>query len=296
MNASSSTKLFLALSPLLLAASLTAAPTPTTISNIVAAPNAIAVGASSTVTVTLQDATGPISCGTGTIRYKVTHPDTTVTAWTDLGSSTPSANVFSRVFDTNAVSVAAGDVVTLESQFTPGGCPGGSFSGVGYGNSPTTQILIVASESPLCPNGQTTGVFVSIAGPGGLGNPPPGYVGTWSFTVNVRACADVFDVTAQGGANGWANLKSYLQSAGSVGTLVKNKNTIYQWNIGNMTAGSDATLTIYTGATLKNGAGECGKVKLLNGDWSAQSASFSGGPKTKSDYTQFTSTITTTCP
>ena len=47
---------------------------------------------------------------------------------------------------------------------------------------------------------------------------------------------------------------------------------------------------------LYNSPGECGKVKLLNGDWSALYATTSGGAKTKSDYTSYTATITVACP
>jgi hypothetical protein len=157
------------------------------------------------------------------------------------------------------------------------------------------DLLIVGGS---CPNGQTTGVFISIEGPGGVGNPPPGFTGSWTFTVRVQACENVYDVTAQGGANGWTdNPKTILgPSTGTVTPYVKNRNTVYFWNIGDMTQGQDEELTVQVTGTIKNSQGECGKVKLLNGNWSALYALIDGGDKTKSDYTDYTATITVTCP
>jgi len=74
--------------------------------------------------------------------------------------------------------------------------------------------------------------------------------------------------------------------------MPKNKNTVYLWTIGNLPAGKNATLTVDAIGSIKNSPSECGKAKLLNGDWSAMYAEAPGGIKAKSAYTAFTATIT----
>jgi hypothetical protein len=271
-----------------------APPVPTSLS-IQVAPSSIAPGDSATVTATVLPNSGTINCGKGQIQYNITHPDLTSTGYLQLENDLDLvANQFSAVFDSSLIPVASGDKVTFRAGYASsgGGC---NFEGWGPGQSPTADLLVLDGT---CPNGQTTGVFISIEGPGGVGNPPPGYSGSWTFTVRVQACEDVYNVTAQGGANGWTeNPKTILSaSTGSVLPSVKNKNTVYLWNIGNMLQGQDEELVVQVTGSIKNGAGECGKVKLLNGDWSALYALFDGGPKTKSGYTNYTSTITVTCP
>src|SRR4029079_15474196 len=94
--------------------------------------------------------------------------------------------------------------------------------------------------------------------------PAPGFTGSWSFTVKVQACEDVFDVTAQGGANGWAPVKSFVQSTGSVTQKTLNKNAVYLWSIGNMPLGDIETLRVTVGGSINKPAGESGTVKIIN--------------------------------
>jgi hypothetical protein len=271
----------------------------TTITGISIVPNAIPMGSAATATATVQDADGSITCGAGTIRYQIHDAlNTQIVGWTVLASHLPvSANQFSAVFDTTLIPlVAAGDKVTMDAQFDPGGGAGtpcgGSFNGVGLGQSPTSDLLIEALPTSFCPNNQTTGVFVSIDGPKGLGAPPLGYSGTWSFVVTVLACEDVYDVSAQGGSNGWTTSAFEPPSQGAVTPMPKNKNTVYLWTIGSLPAGKNATLTVDAIGSIKNSPSECGKAKLLNGDWSAMYAEAPGGIKAKSAYTAFTAAIT----
>ena len=143
-----------------------------------------------------------------------------------------------------------------------------------------------------------TGAFISIEQPGGLGQPAPGTTGTWNFVVKVQACEDLFGVTAQGGANGWSTFKSFTPSVATdtVAQSIKNKNVVALWTLGDMTQGSSHSLTVEVTGTIKNGPSECGKVKLLNGDWSATYATVANGPRNKSAYSQYVASILVTCP
>ncbi len=274
---------------------LAAAPVPTSLS-IAVNPTSITQIGSAVVTATVTPNTGTIDCGKGQIQYNILHIDTTSTGWLQLANNlSVVANQFSAIFDGTLIFVTPGDRVSFRAGYesTAGGC---NFQNDAIGQSPTADLLIDASAAAACPNGQITGVHIIIEGPNGVGAPPPGYAGTWSFDVKVQACEDVFDVTAQGGANGWAPVKFFTPASAAVQQFVKNKNTVYLWTIGNLTQGQTATLTVNVGATIKNSPNECGKVKLLNGDWSAMYATVAGGARTKSDYTNYTSTITVSCP
>ena len=278
---------------------MAAQPVPTSVS-ITANPNTIAPGGSTTVTATLTPDTGTVNCGKGQIQYNIfditVSPAVSLTGgWVQLANNIDVAsNTFSAVFDSSVIAVAPGQKVSFRAGFAPsGGC---DYSSIGPGQSPTTDLLIIPPDS-ACPNGQTTGVHVSIVGPNGVGNPPPGYSGNWTFIVRVQACEDLTNVTAQGGANGWTdNPKTILLPyIGSVAPYVKNRNTVYLWTIGDMTEGQAADLMVQVSGSIKNTRGECGKVKLLNGDWSAMYTDVSG-LRSKSDYTSYTASIEVTCP
>jgi hypothetical protein len=115
--------------------------------------------------------------------------------------------------------------------------------------------------------------------------------------VYVLACEDVQNVSAQGGANGWAAFGGTSATTGSVTLYTKNRNTVMNWAIGNMAIGTEQVLTVTVNGAIKNSSGECGKVKYLNGDWSAMYKSLSTlWVMTKSAYTDNNSTITVTCP
>jgi hypothetical protein len=265
-------------------------PTPTTM-QIQVLPSSIPVGGTATVTATATPNTGTINCGKGHIQY-----DINSTGWLNLANNLPVAlNQFSAVFDTSVITVVAGDLVRFRAGYesTGSGC---EFENQAIGQSPTTTLLISGANG-VCPNDQTTGVYIAIAGPDGNGAPAPGTHVAASFDVLVTACEDVFDLTAQGGANGWAPVKSTIP--GSPTIVVRNankKNEVYLWTIGAMLQGDVAKATVYVEGDIKNSLGECGKIKKLNGDWSALYATTSGGPKTKSDYTVHVAEIEVTCP
>jgi hypothetical protein len=261
---------------------------PTPVLTIAVTPTFIAPGGVATVTATLNAL--DVNCGKGQLQYNINN-----TTWLSLDNNLDVvASQFSAAFDSNVIPVIPGDKVAFRAGYASSGL-GCAFDGQAPGNSPTVQLDIVAAPN-VCPNGQTTGVYLSIGNATGNGTPAPGTSGTWSFDVIALACGDVYGVTAQGGANGWAPLKSYYTATGTVDSSVKNKNTVYLWTIGDIAMGETRTLTITVGATLKNGAGECGKEKTLNGDWSAMFAEAPGGVRTKSAYTDYKSTITVTCP
>jgi len=274
---------------IVLASAHFAAASPTPMLSISVNPTSILTTETATVTATILPNTGLVNCGKGQIQYELNHSG----LWTQLANNlVPVANQFSAPFDATAFAVIAGDVVTFRAGYESSG-QGCDAAGTAIGQSPTVDLLITGA--PPCPEG-IVGAYITIGNAAGNGTPAPGYTGEWSFDVNVTACQDIYDVTAQGGANGWAGVKNFNTTVGSVTQSVKNKNTVYLWNIGDMLMGETKTLTITVGATIKNGPSECGRVKLLNGAWSSMYAVVDGGAKTKSDYTTYTSTITVTCP
>jgi hypothetical protein len=275
-----------------------AAPVPTTMT-IGVSPVSITPLDTATVTATVTPNTGTITCGKGQIQYMITHVDLTTTTWLQLANNidvtalTP--NQFSAVFDPAVIPVSPGEKVTFRADYVSsgGGC---DFATADFGHSPTVDLLIGALPLATCPNGQVTGAFISIEQPGGLGQPAPGTTGTWTFVVKVQACENLFGVTAQGGANGWSTIKNFTASTGSVAQSVKNKNIVALWTIGDMTQGAVQTLNVDITGTIKNSPSECGKVKLLNGDWSATYANVANGPRNKSAYSQYVASILVTCP
>jgi hypothetical protein len=86
-----------------------------------------------------------------------------------------------------------------------------------------------------------------------------------------------------------------------VKTTTVNKNTILLWTIGTLPPSGTALLTVYVSGQIKNSPSECGKVKTLNGSWSALFATTPGGTLTKSQYNtdvdpNDVATLTVTCP
>lgn len=198
------------------------------------------------------------------------------------------------------IPVTNGEVVTFRAKYDPGAngggagpCADGLYTGLGYGQSPTTDLLIDTTAGGICPNNQTTGVFIAIEQPSGIGSVAPGTGGTWLFNVTVTACENVFDVTAQGGDNGWAPATTCLPDTGTCKIRkTNNNNKVWFWTIGSMTQGQKATLTLNpTTAGIPNSPSQCGQIKLLNGAWSALYAETEGGPLAKSAYTTYTATV-----
>lgn len=281
-------------------------------------PMHMAPDGSATVTATLSGVSG-IGCGIVTIQYQIYQDSSktlpAVVNWTDLDSGHPTNSVFTATFDGTAITVTAGEVVSFRASFDPnlgigtpptsGKCDPSAYNTLAAANSPTADLLIdEESSGATCPNDQTTGVFVAIEQPDGVGMPPPGYTGAWSFYVTVTACEHVYNVSAQGGDNGWGTTKSCTPqaNAGLGSTCEKrkanNKSNVWIWQGGNlddMDEGEKVSAQIVTTGTIKNRSSECGKIKVLNGDWSALYAVTDGGPKMKSDYTDTEATIEVTC-
>ena len=284
---------------LLLPAALFAGPIPKigTTMSIGVAPSSISPGDSATVTATVTPNTGTINCGKGHIKYKIVDAlNVSVVGWTELVNNLDvTANQFSASFNTNVIPVVAGEKVTFGAAYVSSG-PGFTLDGQDFGHSPTADLMITGA-SGSCPNNQITGVYISVEGPNGNGAPAPGYSGSWTFDVKVKACQNLDFVSAQGGANGWASSQSFTAPEGTiVNASAKNKNTVYLWTIGAMTQYQTKTLPITVNGAIKNSAGECGKEKLLNGDWSALYSTDGGLTKTKSPYSTYTASITVTCP
>jgi hypothetical protein len=274
-----------------------AVPQPNTALTVDTSSPTVTLGGSIDVTITVFDTDVTphplVTCGNGGIQYNIDN-----TTWVDLANGSISgAGTFTATFDTTAFpALVVGDTIAFRGKYTAPGS-GCSFKPVGPGQSPTTSVTVVAPSVTTCPAGQTTGVYISIEGPNGVGNPKPGYSGSWTFEVHVLACEDVQSVSAQGGANGWAAFSGASPSEGSVTLYTKNRNTVMYWAIGDMPKGDEEVLIVTVTGSIKNSSGECGKVKYLNGDWSALYKSVStGGVITKSAYTTNNSAITVTCP
>jgi hypothetical protein len=183
-------------------------------------PTSIAPGESAAVTATILPNTGAISCGTGKIEYNINN-----TGWENLADGlTPSSNQFSATFNTATKTVVAGDTVSFRAGYASNG-NGCNFDNEPIGLSPTEDLRIVNPSATACPDNQSTGVRVTIEGPNGNGMPAPGYTGSWSFIVKVRACESLDFASAQGGANGWASfdLGNTVASTGTIQPSYKNR-------------------------------------------------------------------------
>ena len=263
-----------------------------------------------------------VSCGLMTIKYDILSAasgGSVLVNNKELTSGTPTNGVFSTTlygsfFDGSSADrpeLQPGWVVRLVAGFTPGDtpCQGGAFPVPITGFSPTTDLLIVAGTASPCGSEQTTGVKVGINNPNGIGQPVPGTSSAWAFDVTITACEHVYNVTAQGGDNGWGFIKEcQLQEdatdADCSPRKPNNRNTVWLWTvgtnfgnsvIGELLAGQQVAVRIRTEGTIKNSSSECGAIKKLNGNWSALYATTPGGPKTKSDYSSYQAMIQVTC-
>lgn len=283
-------------------------------------PTTVLLNVDATVTATLKPDSGTISCGKGQIQYRaVRNADNNASTgltgapgyeldlsggWQQLANNLPVAsNVFSATFNTLPITLQApyswmvGDKVQFRAGYTSSGnnC---DYEVKAIGDSPTVDLLIGGSVAAACPNDQTTGVHVTITDAGGNGTPAPGYSGEWTFQVNVQACEDVTNVSAQGGANGWAGFIKAVpdDENADVAISTKKSNTVLNWTIGDLDEGEVATLAVTVAGAIKDKISECGKVKLLNGAWSALFSNDGGTTVQKSAYTDYVSTVTVTCP
>jgi hypothetical protein len=92
------------------------------------------------------------------------------------------------------------------------------------------------------------------------------------------ACQQVGAVTAQGGTVAWATTLERAIYGEIVTRHANRKNTVLQWNIGNMNAGTVATATFEVSGTIGTGDA-CGSTIPLTGEWSISAATGTGTAK-----------------
>ena len=264
-------------------------PTPTSML-ITVDPTEIAPTGVALVTASIIPIAGEINCGQGQIQYDIVG-DTDINGlpigYLQLeGGLAVTANTFGASFDASAIKkdvlgvptdLASGDQIQLRAGFSPSGgnC---SFASQGPGQSPTTTLTIAeACVSPLSITAD------QAFGPGLV---PAGYEGDWTFRIRVTACADVTDVTAQGGTSGWTDytLTTFFPTVGSAAIRKQNrKTTTLLWTIGDMTAGDSATLLVTVHGKVRPGTSS-GTELFLSGPWSSTFTDLLGVTQ-KSTYT-----------
>ena len=257
---------------------IAAAPTPTTMS-ISVNPTQILPTGSATVTGAVVTTVGstPVTCGQGQLQYDIVG-DTDINGnpigyIQFLGPTALSATGdFSAIFDASVITkdvlgvptpLAAGDQIQLRAGYAPSGGQCG-FEAQGPGQSPTTTLTIIAAPclTPL----SITADFAT-----GVGLPPAGYEGDWSYRIVVTACEAVTKVTAQGGTSGWTDFTAtgFVPDTGTAAVRKQNnKSTIILWTIGDMAANQTATMYITVHGKVKPGT-KSGTELFLSGPWSA---------------------------
>ncbi|HWR53225.1 MAG TPA: hypothetical protein VN428_19115 [Bryobacteraceae bacterium] len=141
----------------------------------------------------------------------------------------------------------------------------------GYRGSDTAVLDLAigpAEQQVGCTGGQTTGLQISVRRTSGEGTIAVSsrYTGSWTFTVEVTACEDLFSVFAQGGANGWSTVTSWAPSVGHADPWKdQRKNTVLRWYIGDMVQGATATMNVAMDGTIKS----CPNTLNISGPWSA---------------------------
>jgi hypothetical protein len=148
--------------------------------------------------------------------------------------------------------------------------------------SPATDLVILSPVVSCTPGATIAADFAS-----GDGTPAPAIplAGPWVFRITVTACGALANVTAQGGANGWAPVTGKLADTGTVGVRKDTKkNQILLWTIGNMTDGQVAHLDVQVNGPIPLSTPDC-QIRYLSGPWSAISSTDGGATSTKSDYT-----------
>lgn len=153
-----------------------------------------------------------------------------------------------------------------------------------YDNAPT-----LCEDLTVIPDEECSGATITIDRADGPGEPTaPGGPYDWKFVVTVHACEDLYGVSAQGGTNGWAQLKdrsksSLFPSYGDADIRKQNRKTdVILWMLGDMTAGQTETLEVQLRGSIKN-TPDCQEL-FLSGAWSAL-FSTDGFLFEKSDYT-----------
>ncbi|MDX1523594.1 MAG: hypothetical protein R3264_18345 [Anaerolineae bacterium] len=165
-----------------------AQPIPTGPMTISVNPTQITPDQSADVTATLTGVIN-INCGTTTIQYRI-YDDagkTTIRVdWTPLNSGTPVNSVYTTTFDGTAIPVSVGELVSFRAAFNTAGCPGGMYQGTNFGNSPTADLLIIASDDPF-PDGTITYTQ------GFYGSSPMGEA-TVSMLIDEATCNEINDI------------------------------------------------------------------------------------------------------
>jgi hypothetical protein len=203
----------------------------------------------------------------------------------DIVSNTPDSNgKLSTLFDTTGL----GGSIGFRTKYV------GDAQGFKDNASPCEDLAV---NDVAC-----TGANIAATLASGPGEPAPGTSACWVFRITVSSCQDETNVTAQGGSNGWTSKiglngsKILSTSAGSAAVRNNNqRNDVILWNIGNMSAGSHATMDVQVcGTTAKFACPSDPVTEFLTGSWSTTFTP-AGGVPTKSDYTGRVS-IDVTCP
>jgi hypothetical protein len=146
---------------------------------------------------------------------------------------------------------------------------GAKYEGGNNYNNAAKVCENLAVEKQTC-----SGATIVVERVEGDGAPDSGSTKTWKIDVTVHACEYLYDVSAQGGANGWAPLKdrslASLDPDTGVAAIRKanNKNDVVLWTIGNMAAGTTAKLTMTLEGSVPRSAPDC-QQRFLTGPWSA---------------------------
>lgn len=153
-------------------------------------------------------------------------------------------------------------------------------SSVVSGNPSPGADLVILPPVSACTPGATIAATLAA----GDGTPGTGNTGPWTFRITVTACGPLTNVTAQGGANGWAPVSGAFPDYGTVADRKVNKNnTIKLWTIGTMTSGQVANLDVVVEGPIPHSAPDC-QVRYLSGPWSAMFSTDGGITSTKSVY------------
>lgn len=204
----------------------------------------------------------------------------TLAGFVDISSGLPDANGQRSInFDTAGL---GGSIIGFHTHYVT---DGGSHV-PGTGNSPCLDLVI---EEVEC----TSPISITATAASGNGTPMPGENINLAYIITVTACEGATGVFAQGGNNGWSNFVNAYESIGDWGFHKKSK--AIRWSIGDMYAPQEESIEVMVNATIKDKQSECGKVKNLNGPWSATYSIDGGATFQKSDYTGQVS-VTVTCP
>src|SRR3972149_9233579 len=207
----------------------------------------------------------------------------TLADYVQLASSTPDSNgEISHMFDTTGL---GGSTIGFRSHYSATG--GADFQGS------MSDCMDLVINSATCAE---VGVIVGAVLANGNGAPEPGDCGYWQFDINVQNCTgmDLEGVKVQGGSNGWAPVpqtcaendisgtdSSYCveTSAGMCDIRQNKKNQVITCNMA-IRDGDTETIQVLVNGCIKNNLLECGKIKFLNGPWSAvydtQKSEYSG--------------------